>query len=187
RGLEIILQDAVRQRPEQAGMRVDDLVDLRYACAPRPQQETWTTLAPMPRLQQEAAAVALDGRIYVMGGYPDENVPFTLVQVYDVAANQWREGTPLPEPVHHAGAAVVGGRIYLVGGFADDFAAREPIDSVWAYEPAVDRWERRAPLPAPRGAPAGAAIGGRGYAVGGEHHPPPGAGPGRARAPPAPP
>jgi ABC-type nitrate/sulfonate/bicarbonate transport system substrate-binding protein len=180
RGLEIILQDALRQRPEQAGMRVDDLVDLRYARASRPQRETWTTLAPMPRLQQEAAAVALDDQIYVMGGFANEPEPFTLVQIYDVAANQWREGTPLPEPVHHAGAATIGGKIYLIGGFGSVFASRDPVDAVWAYDPQADRWERRAPLPAPRGALSVAVVGDRIYAVGGEHRRPPG-------APPAPP
>src|SRR5882762_9639159 len=73
--------------------------------------EKWTTLAPLPQPQAESVAAALDGRIYVIGGWGKggSDEPFTVVQVYDVATNQWSEGTPLPEPVHHAGAAVVGG------------------------------------------------------------------------------
>src|SRR3954464_3147843 len=108
----------------------------RAAALAAPQAETWTRLASMPQQQQEAAVAVLDGRLYVMGGFSDDPQPFTLVQVYDPATDQWRQGTPLPEPVHHAGAATVGGKIYLVGGFRNLFAQREPIDSVWAYDPA---------------------------------------------------
>jgi N-acetylneuraminic acid mutarotase len=141
----------------------------RAAALAAPQAETWTTLAPMPQQQQEAAVAVLDGRLYVMGGFSDDPQPFTLVQVYDPATDQWRQGTPLPEPVHHAGAATAGGKIYLVGGFRNPFGQREPIDSVWAYDPATDGWTPRAPLPTPRGALGVAAIGDRIYAVGGEH------------------
>jgi N-acetylneuraminic acid mutarotase len=156
----------------------------RHAAAlAAPQAESWTTLAPMPELQQEAAVAVLDGRIYAMGGFSDDPEPFTLVQVYDPATNQWRQGTPLAEPVHHAGAAVVGGKIYLVGGFHDIFGRRDPIDAVWVFDPAADRWEARAPLPSPRGALGVAAIGDRIYAVGGEHYRPRGAPPGPAGSP----
>jgi N-acetylneuraminic acid mutarotase len=138
-----------------------------------PLAETWTTLAPMPQQQQEAAVAVLDGRMYVMGGFSDDPQPFTLVQIYDPRTDQWRPGAPLAEPVHHAGAATVGGKIYLVGGFRNPFGQREPVDSVWAYDPATDRWTPRAPLPSPRGALGVAAVGDRIYAVGGEHRRPP--------------
>ena len=61
----------------------------------------------------------VDGRLYVMGGWGSggSDAPFTLMQVYDVAADKWSEGTQLPEVVHHAGAAVVR---------ADDVVRRSP-------------------------------------------------------------
>ncbi|HLH26239.1 MAG TPA: kelch repeat-containing protein [Chloroflexota bacterium] len=149
------------------------LAGRRAAALAAPPAETWTTLAPMPHQQQEAAVAVLDGRIYVMGGFSDDPQPFTLVQVYDPATDQWHDGTPLPEPVHHAGAATIDGKIYLVGGFRNPFGQREPVDAVWAYDPATDRWTARAPLPTPRGALGVAAIGDRLYAVGGEHRRPP--------------
>jgi N-acetylneuraminic acid mutarotase len=140
-------------------------------------QEKWTTLAPLPQPQAESVAAALDGRIYVIGGWGKggSDEPFTVVQVYDVATNQWSEGTPLPEPVHHAGAAVVGGKIYMIGGYRNSFRQRGPTDAVRIYDPATKAWSRGAPVPTTRGALAVAAIGNLIYAVGGERPRAPGA------------
>jgi N-acetylneuraminic acid mutarotase len=140
-------------------------------------QEKWITLAPLPQPQAESGAAAVDGRIYVIGGWGKggSDQPFTLVQVYDVASNQWSEGTPLPEPVHHAGVAVVGGKIYVIGGYRSSFRERGPTDAVRVFDPATKTWERRAPLPSGRGALAVAAIGDLIYAVGGERRRAPGA------------
>jgi len=136
---------------------------------------TWSKIAPLLRQQNEASTVVLDGRIYVMGGFGlGSDEPIARVQIYDVAKGEWSLGTPLPEPVHHAGAAIVGGKIYQVGGFHNPFAMRDPIDTVWAFDPAANKWERRAPLPSPRGAMVVAAIGDLIYAAGGEHRRPPG-------------
>jgi N-acetylneuraminic acid mutarotase len=151
-------------------------VVLLTAPSARAQSGTWTALAPLPQPQAESAAAALDGRIYVMGGWGKggSNSPFGLVQVYDIAKNQWSDGTPLPEPVHHAGAVAVGGKIYLIGGYRGPFGAREPIDAMLVYDPATQTWERRSPLPTARGALAVAAIGNLIYAAGGERRRPPG-------------
>jgi N-acetylneuraminic acid mutarotase len=137
---------------------------------------TWTKLAPMLHPQNESAVAALDGRIYVMGGFgPGSDQPIDRVQVYDVAKNQWSEGTPLPDRIHHHGAVVIGGKIYMVSGFHEPFPKREPIDLTWVFDPAANRWDKRAPLPAPRGAFVVGAIGNLIYVGGGEHRRPTGA------------
>jgi N-acetylneuraminic acid mutarotase len=136
----------------------------------------WTKLAPMLHPQNEAVTVVIGDRIYVMGGFtPGVDGPIDRVQIYDTAKNEWSEGTPLPDPVHHHGAALVGGKIYVVGGFHEPFQKREPIDSTWVFDPATNHWDRRAPLPAPRGAMVVGAIGNLIYAAGGEHRRPAGA------------
>ncbi len=130
----------------------------------------WRAAPSLPVPRQESAVVALDGRIYVIGGYGAQPVPDTLVLVYDAVAGTWGEAAPVPEALHHAAAAVVDGKIYLIGGFGRSFADRAPVASVWAYDPARDQWEPRAPLPAPRGALAAAVLDGRIYALGGERY-----------------
>ena len=122
----------------------------------------------MPEARQESAVVALGNTIYVLGGYGTDGAPSTLVQVFDAAGKKWKQAAPTPEALHHIGVAALDGKIYVVGGFARSFRERSPVSSVWQYDPAADRWERRAPLPAPRGALAVEALDGKIYAMGGE-------------------
>jgi len=137
---------------------------------------TWTKLAPMLHPQNEAAVAVVGGRIYVMGGFaPDSDQPIDRVQVYDVAKNAWSDGTPLPDRIHHHGAVAIGGKIYVVSGFHEPFPKREPIDLTFVFDPAANRWDRRAPMPAPRGAFVAGAIGNLIYVAGGEHRRPAGA------------
>jgi N-acetylneuraminic acid mutarotase len=112
--------------------------------------------------------VAVGNRIYVIGGFGADPVPDTLVLIYDADARTWSQAAPVPEALHHAAAAVVDGKIYLVGGFEEAFATRDPVRSVWVYDPGRVQWEARAPLPRPRGALAVAVLDGRIYALGGE-------------------
>jgi N-acetylneuraminic acid mutarotase len=136
---------------------------------------SWTRLAPMLHPQNEALVAVLGRRIYVMGGFaPDVEGPTGRVQIYDTATNTWSDGTPLPDPVHHPGAAVVDGKIYIVGGFHEPFPKREPVGNTWVFDPATNHWDKRSPMPTPRGAMVMAAIGTRIYAAGGEHSRPPG-------------
>lgn len=131
---------------------------------------TWTKLAPMLHPQNEAVVAVLGTRIYVMGGFaPGVDGPVDRVQIYDTAKNEWSEGMPLPDPVHHHGAAVIGGKIYIVGGFHEPFPKRDPISLAWVFDPATNHWDKRTPMPAPRGAMVVGAIGSRIYAAGGEH------------------
>jgi len=134
-----------------------------------PKGGVWSLAGAMPEPRQEAGIAALGETIYIVSGYGSDQVPSVLVQVYDPAGNKWKQAAPIPQAMHHHGVAVVDGKIYVVGGFTGVFAKREPIASVWRYDPAADRWEKRAPLPAPRGALAVAALDGKIYAMGGEH------------------
>jgi N-acetylneuraminic acid mutarotase len=133
-----------------------------------PKGGLWTLATAMPEPRQEAGVTALGNMVYIVGGYGADQVPSTLVQAYDPAANKWKQAAPIPEGLHHHGVAAVDGKIYVVGGFTGTFAKRNPVNSVWQYDPGADRWEKRAPLPTARGALAVAALDGRIYAMGGE-------------------
>ena len=133
-----------------------------------PKGGVWSLAGAMPEPRQEAGIAALGDAVYIVSGYGSDQVPSVLVQVYDPAANKWKQAAPIPQAMHHHGVAAVDGKLYVVGGFTGVFAKRNPIASVWQYDPAADRWEKRAPLPAPRGALAVAALDGKIYALGGE-------------------
>jgi non-specific serine/threonine protein kinase len=131
----------------------------------------WRTLAPAPTPRTEAAAVALDGEIYLIGGYAPPAVTVPLVEIYDPQLDEWRTGPPLPVPVNHAAAAVADGTIYVFGGFhgfalGSQFSAASA-PTAGAYALRDGSWEAVAPLPAPRAAGGAAAIGKKIYVVGG--------------------
>lgn len=117
---------------------------------------------------QETAVVALDGRIYVVGGFNGTGGILAQVQVYDTATCTWSLGPELPIPIHHANVAVVDGTVYVVGAMVTiSFRA---IGNVWAWNPTTDAgWTARTSMPSgtERGSAVVGAIGGRIYVAGG--------------------
>ncbi len=116
---------------------------------------------------QETAAVALAGKIWMLGGLTSFTDYSDEVWVFDTATSTWSAGPDLPMRVHHANAAVVGDSIYVVGALATGFNA---IGNVWRHTPGVDTgWVARASMPAgtQRGASIVGVIGGRIYVAGG--------------------
>ena len=116
--------------------------------------------APMPSERSEVAVAAVEGRIYVVGGFDGQ----TELEVYDPTADRWTRGAPFPRPLHHAAAAGLDGKLLVIGGYIDGWTAS---DTVYEYDPATDRWQTRASMPTPRGALAAAVIDGKIHAVGG--------------------
>jgi len=137
----------------------------------------WEVIGRLPLARNETASATVNGRIYIMGGYGEEPDPSTVVQVYDVASDSWSQAAPAPLALHHSGAAVVDGKIYLVGGFTKPFGERDPVDTLFVYDPATDQWQTRASMLAPSGALAVAVLDGKIFAFGGERKRPAGSNP----------
>ena len=130
----------------------------------------WGLKAPLLEANSEMAVAELNGKIYVMGGYPSSRQTVATVQVYDPATDSWRLGTPLPVPINHPMAAGVNGILYMIGGQRS--ASGSPsragfLDTVFALDPAKGAWEKRTPMPRARGGGVPAAIGTRIYVAGG--------------------
>jgi N-acetylneuraminic acid mutarotase len=128
---------------------------------------TWTVMAPMPNPRQEVAVAALDGLVYVIGGFGRSGQPMATVETYDPATNQWELKAPLPVATHHPAAAVVSGRLFVIGGYIGGTMSSSAVQTVYEYEPSRNAWATRAPMPTPRGALAAVALNGRIHAVGG--------------------
>src|SRR5512139_2165983 len=85
---------------------------------------------------QETAAVGVAGKIYVIGGFDDNEGITARVQVYDTQAGTWSDGPALPRAVHHANAATDGTTIYVLGALSGtNFTA---ISDSWKLAPATD-------------------------------------------------
>jgi N-acetylneuraminic acid mutarotase len=129
----------------------------------------WTVEAALPGAGLNApAAVALGGRVYVIGGFSTvTNVPTAAVQVYDPATRTWREAAPLPAPRGGHAAVVLDGRVHVLGGGN----SQSTLADHSVYDPATNAWRALAPLPRAEGSPAAVAFGGRLYAIGGRSGP----------------
>ena len=133
----------------------------------------WKKAAPFPEPDEELYGVAVNGKLYVIGGWGEGKARGANYE-YDPATDKWTKKKSMPRPAHHAALAAANGKIYVCGGFVAPEksplpigAAWQPIDDVWEYDPAADSWKALAPLPGKRGAAVAVEVGGKIYVIGG--------------------
>ena len=133
----------------------------------------WKKAAPFPEPDEELYGVAVNGKVYVIGGWDDGKARGANYE-YDPATDKWAKKKSMPRPAHHAALATANGKIYVMGGFVVPKdtqvplgGAWEPIDDAWEYDPASDSWKSLAPLPSKRGSAFAAEAGGKIYVIGG--------------------
>jgi N-acetylneuraminic acid mutarotase len=130
----------------------------------------WTAKAPLPVARNEVAAVALNDKIYVLGGsYPRQKYDVADNDEYDPATNRWRARAPMPHGLNHVGAAALNGKIYVIGGFTG--SNHNGVDNgAFEYDSVADTWRALPPLASPRGSIAVAALAGKIHALGGRRN-----------------
>jgi N-acetylneuraminic acid mutarotase len=133
----------------------------------------WKKGAPFPEPDEELYGVAVNGKMYVIGGWGDGKARGVNYE-YDPATDRWTKKAPMPRPAHHAALTAVNGKIYAFGGFVAPAntavplgAAWEPIADAYEFNPATDAWKPLAPLPGKRGSAIAAEVGGKIYVIGG--------------------
>jgi N-acetylneuraminic acid mutarotase len=128
----------------------------------------WTPLPPLASgARQETGVAALEGKIYVIGGFNGAGVIVNVVEAYDPIQRTWSAVAPFPRPVHHANTAAVGGKLYVVGALVE--ATFRATADVYVFDPATNAWSIKTPLPTgqERGAAGVAVIGTKIYVAGG--------------------
>jgi uncharacterized repeat protein (TIGR01451 family) len=130
-----------------------------------PQRDTWSRKKDMPFSRHGLAAVALGGKVYVLGG-SSGSAALGGLEVYDPATDSWSPRAPLPTPRVFLGAAVLDGRVYAIGG-SPDCCAQGATDIVEIYDPATNTWRPGRPLPRALQVSAAASVNGRIYVAGG--------------------
>jgi DNA-binding CsgD family transcriptional regulator/N-acetylneuraminic acid mutarotase len=115
-----------------------------------PRLNTWTEGTKLPIRVSAYGLAALDGKIYLFGGWSGSKV-LGSVYLYDPETNLWEQKTDMPTARAYAGAVTVNGKIFIIGGYDGTKGLR--VNEV--YTPELDTgndhpWDIRAPLPAPR-------------------------------------
>ena len=135
-----------------------------------PAQKTsaaWRKLAAPPLARGAATAQAIDGRIYVTGGAPNEGeAAFGELDVYDIASDTWTTAASMPTPREHLASCAIAGRMIVVGGWKDAPKTAQRVAE--QYDPRTDHWTALPPMATARGGLAATAIGSSCHVVGGE-------------------
>jgi len=137
-----------------------------------PLTNSWENKEAMPTKRIQAKAVAVDGKIYVIGGRTAG--PYSTVnttEIYDPTTDTWRRGAPMIYPVTSFALAAVDSKIYVIGG-QDEFDMRMNINNVQIYDATMDTWSLGTDAPvnivqATAGATTGTAAPKRIYIMGG--------------------
>ncbi len=77
----------------------------------------WQRRAPIPEQRDHLGAVVVDDEVWVIGGRHDEIKD--RVDIYDPAADEWRDGPALPEPTSAAAVGLIDRALVVVAGEDD--------------------------------------------------------------------
>jgi N-acetylneuraminic acid mutarotase len=126
----------------------------------------WSTRAGLIEPNSELPVAELNGKLYLLGGYPSSRLTVRTVQIYDMASDRWEIGPSLPQFNNHGMAASINGKIYLIGGQTE--ADGEPyVDTVYELDPAKGQWVAKARMPTARSAGVALVYEGKIYVAGG--------------------
>ena len=120
----------------------------------KPAYDGWSLLATMPVANSEIAVAELNGKIYVIGGYPWDRKTVATVQMYDSVTDKWQIVAPLPVSLNHVMAASANGKVYAIGGQTTESSEPDKagfVNTVYEYDPAANKWVTKAPMPTRRG------------------------------------
>lgn len=121
-----------------------------------PEEDSWSTVRPMPTPRGDAMCATLEGRLVVLGGFWDPANNWTAnsfrreVEAFDPVSNEWAQLKDMP--VARGDMAIVdlpNDRLMVMGGeTTDEVASRTMVASneVYQYIAAQDIWVPKAPM-----------------------------------------
>jgi N-acetylneuraminic acid mutarotase len=147
-----------------------------------PSSNAWTRGIDLPVARAEGVSATVDNKVYLIGGrvgesddarHFNDHIDSVRNEVFDPVTGRWTSRADAPTPRNSAASAVISGKIYVVGGrrFSkgpDGTTRQVNVPTLEVYEPRLNRWETRAPMPQAQGGLAAAALDGKLYVFGGE-------------------
>jgi N-acetylneuraminic acid mutarotase len=83
-----------------------------------------------------SAVVAIDGLLYVAGGFNGQANSTLLA--FNPSKNKWSSLAAMPGPRYQSEAATINGQLYVVGGWT--ISPPLPNSNLWVYDPPTNTW-----------------------------------------------
>lgn len=140
-----------------------------------PDTDSWDTTGarlPVPRSIYGGGDMALDGKLYAIGGIDWVNlgggdwqmIPHARVDVYDPLLDTWEMKQNLPLPIGGKAVCSLNDKLYVTGGISTDQVA---LNSLHCYDPGTDQWTELSGMKTPRLFHVAIALDGKIYAISG--------------------
>lgn len=126
--------------------------------------DTWTKKADMPTARSYTSSSAVNGKIYVIGGYSDKGL--STVEEYDPITDTWTTKADMPTARCGLATSAVNGKIYAIGGIS----MNGPVTAIEEYDPAKDKWTWKANMSGNRAYLSSSVVNGKIYIIGGYFH-----------------
>ncbi len=140
-----------------------------------PVSAQWQVLPDLPEPISHPAAVAANGKIYVVAGFGPLGIrlrgfmfaewnPLDSLYIFDVKAGTWSRGPSMPEARGAGGATITSNAIWYAGGIGPD---RSISGGLFRFDLKSERWSEEPPVPTPRDHLRLESVGNRLYAISG--------------------
>ncbi|MFO7670349.1 MAG: alpha/beta hydrolase-fold protein [Bacteroidales bacterium] len=128
----------------------------------------WTFKTAMPTGRGFTSGAVVDGKIYMIGGFPTHNSVTQANEMYNPATDTWVPMAGMPEGRCAHKTCAYGGKIYVFGGVSPDPYATAK-DNVYVYDPLTDAWTQKADMPYENSGCGVAVVRDTIYLIGGMH------------------
>ena len=132
-------------------------------------EDTWVVKAPMSQARSRVGVAVVDGKIYAIGGMNSQNLALRTVEEYNPSADTWITKQSMPTARYSFGITVYNNKIYCFGGNFYSVVVNETFATnvIQVYDPLTDTWEKKKPMPTPRGQLQASTVNGKIYLMGG--------------------
>jgi len=106
-------------------------------------EDSWNTKTPMTQARASLGVIAVDGKIYAIGGYSADGSVVGTNERYNPKTDEWVTMTSMPTARKNFAAVVHEGKIYCIGG-----ESKNGITSVIeVYDTVTDKWNIKKNVP----------------------------------------
>jgi kelch-like protein 18 len=131
-----------------------------------PATDTWDQTHPyLPHGREHLAAVAAEGKLYVIGGRINQDTNLPIVEIYEPQTRTWTSGPDMPVAVSGITGVYLDGRIHITGG--EDLFAGRTFNQHQVLDLQTLTWELWPELPSARHGLTSQVVNGQWIVIGG--------------------